>query len=106
MTWKAAHPHQNRTRGAEKLAFEAKIWCSQAVVRCCADAMKVVGGRSYSNDYPLQTYMADALVLPNLDGGNVGIRRRQAQKIFLGEGYKPWAASLGAQEQEVEEKDV
>lgn len=106
MTWKAAHALQNRTRGAEELAFEAKIWCSEAAVRCCADAMKVVGVRSYSNDYPLQTYMADALVLPIFDGGNVGIRRRQVQKIFLGEGYEPWAASLGAREQEDEGKDV
>ncbi|KAL8715964.1 MAG: hypothetical protein Q9220_000631 [cf. Caloplaca sp. 1 TL-2023] len=98
LTWKAAHALDNHHRGAAELAFEAKIWCSEAAVRCCADAMKVVGVSSYSQEYPLQIYMADALVLPVFDGGNVGVRRRQIQSIFLQEGYRPWAASLEAEE--------
>ena len=98
LTWKAAHGLQSATPGAEELAFEAKIWCSEAAVRCCADAMKVVGVSSYSADYPLQDLMADALVLPVFDGGNVGVRRRQVQEVFLREGYQPWAASLGARD--------
>lgn len=61
--------------------------------------MKVVGISSYSQEYPLQTYMADALVLPLFDGGNVGVRRRQVQNIFLAEGYEPWAASLGVRDE-------
>lgn len=105
LTWKAAHALQSHHQGAEELAFEAKIWCSEAAVRCCADAMKVVGIRSYSQEYPLQTYMADALVLPLFDGGNVGMRRRQVQALFLAEGYEPWVASLGAREEEKEEKE-
>ena len=98
LTWKAAHALQSRHPGAEELAFEAKIWCSEAAVRCCTDAMKVVGISSYSSEYPLQRYIADALVLPIFDGGNVGMRRRQVQSIFLTEGYEPWRASLGARE--------
>ena len=96
LTWKAAHALQSQQQGAEELAYEAKIWCSEAAVRCCADAMKVVGISSYSHEYPLQTYMADALVLPLFDGGNLGVRRRQIQSLFLAKGYQPWAASLGA----------
>ena len=106
LTWKAAHALQSRHRGAEELAFEAKIWCSEAAVRCCTDAMKVVGISSYSQEFPLQTYMADALVLPLFDGGNVGMRRRQVQNLFLAEGYEPWAASLGAMEKKEEDVDV
>ncbi|KAL8791336.1 MAG: hypothetical protein Q9195_005955 [Heterodermia aff. obscurata] len=101
LTWKAAHALQSRQAGAEELAHEAKIWCSEAAVRCCTDAMKVVGISSYSQEYPLQTYLADALVLPIFDGGNVGIRRRQIQKLFLEKGYEPWVASLEAQEEVV-----
>jgi hypothetical protein len=32
------------------------------------------------------------MVLPIFDGGNVGIRRRQIEKIYQSEGYEPWAA--------------
>ena len=98
LTWKAAHALEHGHKGAEELAYEAKIWCSEAAVRSCADAMKVVGVSSYSQEYPLQAYMADALVLPIFDGGNVGVRRRQIQNIFLTKDYEPWAASLGATE--------
>ncbi|KAL8723147.1 MAG: hypothetical protein Q9225_000488 [Loekoesia sp. 1 TL-2023] len=104
LTWKAAHALQSRHQGAEELAYEAKIWCSEAAVRCCTDAMKVVGISSYSQECPLQTYMADALVLPLFDGGNVGMRRRQVQNVFLAKGYEPWAASLGALEENKEKK--
>lgn len=38
--------------------------------------------------------MADALVLPIFDGGNVGVRRRQIQKLFLATNYEPWKASF------------
>ena len=109
LTWKAAHALHSHTPGGEELAFEAKIWCSEAAVRCCAEAMKVVGVRSYGNDWPLQIYMADALVLPLFDGGNVGMRRRQLQDLFLRDDYKPWGASLGAIEeiaQNVNEKEA
>ena len=74
-------------------------------MRCCAEAMKVVGVRSYGNDWPLQTYMADALVLPLFDGGNVGMRRRQIQSVFLQDGYEPWGASLGAREEVTEDEN-
>lgn len=39
------------------------------------------------------------MVLPLFDGGNVGVRRRQIQKIFLDAGYEPWAATFGSEEQ-------
>lgn len=105
LTWKAAHALHSRTPGGEELAFEAKIWCSEAAVRSCAEAMKVVGVRSYGNEWPLQRYMADALVLPLFDGGNVGVRRRQVQGVFLQDGYKPWEASLGAREEVAQDKN-
>lgn len=39
--------------------------------------------------------MSDALVLPIFDGGNVGMRRRQLQNLFLAEEYEPWLAAFG-----------
>jgi len=39
--------------------------------------------------------LSDALALPIFDGGNVGIRRRQLQKLFLADDYDPWQAAFG-----------
>lgn len=50
---------------------------------------------SYSTEYPFAKLMADALVLPIFDGGNVGVRRRQIQQLFLAPDYEPWKASFG-----------
>ena len=36
--------------------------------------------------------LQDAACLPLFDGGNVGVRRRQLEKIMQGEEYDPWAA--------------
>jgi hypothetical protein len=51
--------------------------------------MKVVGVDSYRADFGFWQLMENALVLPIFDGGNVGIRRRQVQKIFESEDYNP-----------------
>ncbi len=42
LTWKAAQSVELGV-GHGELAFEAKIWCSEAAVRSVADAMRVVG---------------------------------------------------------------
>lgn len=42
LTWKAAHSLHHAKDGAE-LAYETKISCSEAAIKCVADAMKVVG---------------------------------------------------------------
>ncbi|KAI9726994.1 MAG: hypothetical protein M1834_008576 [Cirrosporium novae-zelandiae] len=98
LVWKALHclhegpgDHKHRL----EYALEAKIFCSENAVKSVFDAMKAVGVTSYSLDQPFSRLMNDALVLPIFDGGNVGIRRRQLEKIFMAEDYQPWAASLG-----------
>lgn len=35
----------------------------------------------------------DAMVLPLFDGGNVGVRRRQIERIFQGVDYQPWTVT-------------
>jgi nitroalkane oxidase len=39
--------------------------------------------------------LADALVLPLFDGGNMGVRRRQLHELMQMPGYDPLAASGG-----------
>lgn len=38
------------------------------------------------------------MCLPLFDGGNIGIRRRQLEKIFQADDYEPWAAFYGDQQ--------
>ncbi|KAL1844772.1 hypothetical protein VTK73DRAFT_1820 [Phialemonium thermophilum] len=107
LTWKAMHYLENGPVAAGddegaalarlELALAAKVYTTDAAVQSVLDAMKVVGMRSYNaEDMPFARLLNDAACLPLFDGGNVGVRRRQIQKIFAGAGYEPWAASLGA----------
>jgi len=43
LTWKAAHALDTKSEGAEELAYEAKIYGSEACVKSVAEAMRVVG---------------------------------------------------------------
>ena len=57
--------------GEEELAYEAKIYASEAAVKTVAEAMHVVGVRAYdAEEWPFARLMADAMVLPVFDGGN------------------------------------
>jgi len=95
LTWKAAHALDTNAPGAAELAYAAKIYGSEAAVEAVAEAMRVVGISSYSNDMPFGQLMEDALVLPIFDGGNQGVRRRDIQQIFLQEDYDPWKCTFG-----------
>ncbi|OOF90731.1 hypothetical protein ASPCADRAFT_135015 [Aspergillus carbonarius ITEM 5010] len=98
LTWKAAHcllagpgePAQRR-----EPALLAKIYASDASVQSCIDAINAVGVSAYNVDLPFASLLSTALVLPIFDGGNVGIRRRAVQELFMAEGYQSWTTSFG-----------
>jgi alkylation response protein AidB-like acyl-CoA dehydrogenase len=95
MTWKALHAMENGPgdfNARLELCLEVKIFCSELAVRSVTDAMRAVGISSYAEDQPFAGWLNDAAVLPIFDGGNVGIRRRQIEKIYQLESYEPWAA--------------
>ncbi|KZV88637.1 putative acyl-CoA dehydrogenase [Exidia glandulosa HHB12029] len=97
LTWKSAHclvsgpgmPDQRR-----ELALEAKIYCSDAAVKSAMDAINLVGISAYDTAAPFTSFLNDAMVLPIFDGGNVGIRRRDLQSLFMSANYDPWATSV------------
>lgn len=96
--WKALHAIENGPgdwKARLEMALEAKILSSEAAVQSVVDAMKAVGITSYMKDQPFSRLLNDAMVLPLFDGGNIGVRRRQIDKIFQGAGYQPWAATYG-----------
>ncbi|KAK0609146.1 Nitroalkane oxidase [Lasiodiplodia hormozganensis] len=92
LTWKAA---QALTSGqGHELAVEAKIYCSDAAVKSAMDAINLVGVSAYDTSRPFAGLLNDATVLPIFDGGNIGIRRRDLQSLFMSKDYSPWSASI------------
>lgn len=77
-----------------EMALESKIWCSDAAPKAVLEAMSAVGGKSYAKDMPFSKLLEDAACLPLFDGGNVGVRRRQLERIFQRDDYDPWAATF------------
>ncbi|CAO2654508.1 Nn.00g112410.m01.CDS01 [Neocucurbitaria sp. VM-36] len=98
LTWKAMcvlEGADERVGWEQRLevALEAKIWCGDQARMVVLECMDVVGMKSYSKDMPFSTLLEDAACLPLFDGGNVGVRRRQLEKIFQRDDYEPWAAT-------------
>jgi len=58
--------------------------------------MSLISRRSsYNKETVFPELLNDAMCLPLFDGGNVGIRRRQLEKVFTADGYEPWASTFG-----------
>ncbi|KIW27789.1 uncharacterized protein PV07_07497 [Cladophialophora immunda] len=95
LVWKAAHCF-GRTRYGAELCYEAKILGSESAVESVMDAINLVGVSAYSTKQPFGDLLNDAVVLPIFDGGNVGVRRRQIERIFASEGYDPWETTFGS----------
>ncbi|KAF2711743.1 acyl-CoA dehydrogenase NM domain-like protein [Pleomassaria siparia CBS 279.74] len=96
LTWKALSTAERGDVSWEaklEICLEAKIWCSEQAPKAVLDAMAVVGMKAYAKDMPFSRLLEDAVVLPLFDGGNVGVRRRQLEKIFHQADYQPWAAT-------------
>ena len=58
----------------------------------CVKLINMISNRtSYADKSLFPRLLNDAAVYSLFDGGNVGIRRRQFQKLLCDENYKPWA---------------
>jgi nitroalkane oxidase len=92
LSLRAAHAFDTQAPGALELALHAKVFGSETAVRVISDLMRVVGIDSYDRTLPLGGLLADALVLPLFDGGNMGVRRRQLHELMRTPDYDPLAA--------------
>lgn len=95
LTWKACHYLQTTDGEGEELAIMTKVHASELCVQAVYDSMRLVGVDSYTDMFPLAGLMQDALCFPLYDGGNLGVRRRQLQRLFQRPGYDPMAAAEG-----------
>jgi nitroalkane oxidase len=93
LSLRAAQAFDARAPGALELALYAKVFGSETAVRVISDLMRIVGIDSYDRELPLGGLLADALVLPLFDGGNMGVRRRQLHELMQSPDYDPLAAA-------------
>uniref|UniRef100_UPI0006E2C8A2 acyl-CoA dehydrogenase family protein n=1 Tax=Peterkaempfera griseoplana TaxID=66896 RepID=UPI0006E2C8A2 len=61
-----------------KQAAMAKLFCTDAAMRVTTDAVQVLGGYGYTQDFPAERYMREAKVLQIVEGTN------QIQRMVIG----------------------
>ncbi len=93
LTWKACWNFDRSMGQSQELSIMNKVFSSELMVGVITDAMRVVGVESYRQHTGLMELLQDAMVYPLFDGGNVGVRRLQLQRILSAEGYDPMAAA-------------
>jgi alkylation response protein AidB-like acyl-CoA dehydrogenase len=93
LSWKACWNFDRSMGQSQELSIMNKVFSSELMVGVITDAMRVVGVESYRQHTGLMELLQDAMVYPLFDGGNVGVRRLQLQRILSAEGYDPMAAA-------------
>jgi alkylation response protein AidB-like acyl-CoA dehydrogenase len=69
LLWRAAWAlDNNRTDPA--LAMACKVFCTEAAVNICHNALELFGGSGVMRELPMQKYFRDSLVLLHMDGTN------------------------------------
>jgi hypothetical protein len=68
---------------------------SPARMRVITNLMQVVGVDSYGHELPLAGLLQDAMALPLIAGGNIGVRRRQLHALMLDPAYDDLATLDG-----------
>ena len=101
LSWHACRAIDTAAPGAVELAIHAKVFGSETAVRVIADLMRVVGIDSYGHELPLAGLLQDAVALPLLAGGNIGVRRRQLHALMLDPAYDELATLGGPRQAEV-----
>ena len=67
----------------------------QLMIGVITDAMRVVGVEAYKEKTGLMELLQDAMAYPLFDGGNVGVRRLQLQRVLAAPEYDMMAAAEG-----------
>jgi alkylation response protein AidB-like acyl-CoA dehydrogenase len=74
----AAARRRDRGESFGKQAAMAKLFCTDAAMRVTTDAVQVLGGYGYVEDYPVERYMREAKALQIVEGTN------QIQRMVIG----------------------
>jgi butyryl-CoA dehydrogenase len=77
LVFQAGHLKNKGVRNTRETAL-AKLYASEAALRCSNRAIQVFGGYGYSNEYPVERYMRDARVASLYEGTS------QILKLLIG----------------------
>jgi alkylation response protein AidB-like acyl-CoA dehydrogenase len=77
LVFQAGHLKNKGVRNTRETAM-AKLYASEAALRCSNRAIQVFGGYGYSNEYPVERYMRDARVASLYEGTS------QILKLLIG----------------------
>ncbi|KXS21966.1 hypothetical protein M427DRAFT_65855 [Gonapodya prolifera JEL478] len=81
---------------ARELAYHAKVYCSESAVKAVIDCVYAAGVTTYDegSGLGLGKLVKVTMVLPLFDGGNVGVRKRQLQKLMCAADYDAWGTTM------------
>jgi isovaleryl-CoA dehydrogenase len=74
LTWAAAAPVEADEPGARELASAAKLMGGDVAMRVTTEAVQVLGGYGYIDEFPVERYMRDAKLM-QIGGGTAEIQR-------------------------------
>jgi alkylation response protein AidB-like acyl-CoA dehydrogenase len=77
LVWRAAYLKDNGRPNSTETSI-AKLFATEAAVRCANAAIQVHGGSGYVDDYPVERYLRDARVTTLYEGTS------QIQKLIIG----------------------
>lgn len=95
LTWKACWNFDRSQGKSQELSILNKVFSSELMIGVITDAMRVVGVESYKAKTGLMELLQDAMAYPLFDGGNVGVRRLQLQRVLSAPDYDAMAAAEG-----------
>lgn len=95
LSWKALWNFDRSQGQDQELSILNKIYSSELMVGVVTDAMRVVGVEAYKERTGLMSLLQDAMAYPLFDGGNVGVRRLQMQRILSAADYDAMSAAEG-----------
>ncbi|WP_028938777.1 acyl-CoA dehydrogenase family protein [Pseudonocardia spinosispora] len=93
LAWRALDAALSQHPSALEWALHSKVFGSETGVEVITSLMRVVGVSAYDKDFPLLRHLNEALAYPVIEGGNIGVRRRQLHDLFRSTGFDPLAAS-------------
>jgi len=79
----AAACRLDRNQPVTKEAAMAKLFCTDVAMRVTTDAVQVLGGYGYVEDYPVERYLREAKALQIVEGTN------QVQKLVISRQLRP-----------------
>ncbi len=91
LSWRAMDAILGGHPAGAEWALHSKVFGSDTALTVVNELIQVVGVTAYDLKHPLMATLNDVLAYPIIEGGNVGIRRRQLQAMMSDPGYDAYA---------------